>query len=318
MQVGVNVAIGPDGPPTHDEVVAEVRAAAGAGLATAWWPQLPPVPGIAPWDALTSIAATAVAVEGIGLGTSVVVSYARHPLALATQALTVQAVSGNRLTLGIGTSHAAIVEGAYGLPFDRPARHLREYLEALGPALRGEPVDYHGETTTAVGTVAIPGATAPSVVLAALGPVMLRLAGELADGTIATWGGPRAIGDVIVPGLSAAAAAAGRGAPRVIVNALGERDRRGRSGPGLRRRAVRRRRRVPQLPADARPRRLRRPGRRRGRGRRGRRGRRAPPLRRRRRHRAGAVGVRPAGGPRPHPGPPCLWLLAVVAYISRE
>ena len=113
-----------------------------------------------------------------------------------------------------------IVEGAYGLPFDRPARHLREYLEALGPALRGEPVDYHGETTTAVGTVAIPGATAPSVVLAALGPVMLRLAGELADGTIATWGGPRAIGDVIVPGLTAAAAAAGRGAPRVIVNAL--------------------------------------------------------------------------------------------------
>lgn len=218
MRIGVNVAIGPDGPQAHREVVEEVRAAADAGLDTAWWPQLPPFPGIAPWDALTSIAATAVEVGRIGLGTSVVVSHARHPLALATQALTTQAISGNRLTLGLGTSHAAVAEAVYGADFTGPARHLREYLDVLGPALRGEPVDHHGERIAATGTVEVPGAEPPSVVLAALGPVMLRLAGELTDGTITTWSGVRAVGEHVVPRLTKAAAEAGRPAPRVIVN----------------------------------------------------------------------------------------------------
>lgn len=218
LRIGLNVAIGLDGPPTHAEVVAEVRAAAAAGLAAAWWPQLPPVPGLAPWDSLTSIAATAAVVDGIDVGTSVVVSYARHPLALAMQALTAQAISGNRLTLGLGTSHGPIVEGVYGASFDRPARHLREYLAVLGPALRGEPVDVHGETVTAAGTVAIPGAEPPSLVLAALGPALLRLAGELADGTLVTWAGLHAVSDTVVPRIARAAADAGRPAPRVIVN----------------------------------------------------------------------------------------------------
>jgi F420-dependent oxidoreductase-like protein len=218
VRIGLNVAVGPDGPPTHAEILDEVRAAADAGLATAWWPQLPPFAGIAPWDALTSIAAVGAEVPEIGLGSAVVVSYAQHPLALAAQALSTQAIVGNRLTLGVGTSHAAVVEGVFGTAFHEPARYLREYLAILGPALRGEPVDHHGDLVTGVGAVQIPGATPPCLVVAALGPVMLRLAGELADGTVTTWAGPRAVGEHVVPRLSAAAEAAGRPAPRVIVN----------------------------------------------------------------------------------------------------
>jgi len=216
MEIGVNVAIGPDGPQRHDEIVAEVRAAADAGLTNAWWPQLPPLDGVAPWDALTSIAVAGAAVPHIGLGTSVVVSYAQHPLTLARQALTTQAIVGGRLTLGVGTSHAPLVEQAYGLSFDRPARHLREFLAVLGPALAGDAVDLRGATVSAAGRIGIPGATAPSVLLAALGPALLRLAGEVADGTITTWSGPRTVGDWIVPRLHEAAA--GRSAPRVVVN----------------------------------------------------------------------------------------------------
>lgn len=218
MRIGLNVAIGPDGPQRHDEIVAEVSEAAAAGLANAWWPQLPPLDGVAPWDALTSIAATGAAVPGIGLGTSVVVSYAQHPLTLARQALTTQAIVGGRLTLGVGTSHAPLVEQAYGLSFERPARHLREFLAALVPALRGEAVDVHGDTVTAVGRVAIPDAPPPPVLLAALGRSMLRLAGEAADGTITTWSGPRVVEEWIVPTLQAAAASAGRPTPQVVVN----------------------------------------------------------------------------------------------------
>jgi F420-dependent oxidoreductase-like protein len=216
MRIGLNVAIGPDGPQRHDEIVAEVREAADAGLANVWWPQLPPLDGVTPWDALTSIAATGAAVPGIGVGTSVVVSYAQHPLTLARQALTTQAVVGGRLTLGIGTSHAPLVEQAYGLSFDRPVRHLREFLDVLVPALRGEAVDVHGETVTAVGRVRIPDAPPPTVLLAALGPATLRLAGERAEGTIVTWSGPRVVEGWIVPTLQAAAA--GRPAPQVVVN----------------------------------------------------------------------------------------------------
>lgn len=217
MEIGINVALGVDGPQHHEEVVAEVRAAADAGLAAAWWPQLPPFAGIAPWDALTSIAVAGAAVGGIRLGTAVVVTHAQHPLTLARQALTAQAVTGGRLTLGIGPSHAAIVEHVYGGSFDHPLRNTREFLGALLPALAGEAVDVTGATTTARGQLVLPGAAAPTVLLAALGPAMLQLAGELADGTVTTWTGPRTVGEWIVPRIHAAAAGRAR-PPRVVVN----------------------------------------------------------------------------------------------------
>jgi F420-dependent oxidoreductase-like protein len=191
------------------EIVDQIGEAARAGVATAWVSQA------LGWDALTLLA-VAGRVPGIELGTAVVPFPQRHPLVLASQALTVQAATGNRLTLGIGSGISMMVSTMYGLPTDRPVRRLREYLEVLRPLLRGESVDHHGETITAVGSVAPPAAEAPPVLLAALGPAMLRLAGELADGTITWMTGPRTLAEHIVPSVTKAAADAGRPSPRVV------------------------------------------------------------------------------------------------------
>lgn len=181
------------------------------GITTAWVTQGPNL------DALTTLAITGIQQGGVGvgeLGTAVVPVPQRHPLMLASQALTVQAATGNRLTLGIGVGIARMVDSMYGLPTDRPARRLREYLQVLRPLLRGEAVDHHGEHLTAVGAVAIEGAAGPSVLVAALGPAMLRVTGELADGTITWMTGPRTLEEYVVPSITKAAQ--GRPAPRIV------------------------------------------------------------------------------------------------------
>jgi F420-dependent oxidoreductase-like protein len=172
------------------------------------------------WDALTTIAVTGAQVPGIALGTAVVPTYPRHPLMLASQALTVQAATGNRLRLGIGPSHETLMTAHFGYSFERPARHTREYLTALVPLLRGESVSYQGETLRAVGEIQVPGARPPSVLLSALGPTMLKIAGELTDGTITAWAGPKTLAEHIVPTLFRAASAAGRPDPEVVAAVL--------------------------------------------------------------------------------------------------
>jgi F420-dependent oxidoreductase-like protein len=199
---------------TLDELIGQVRAAAEAGLDSAFFNQL------TSWDAIDLAALSAREVPGIDVGTAVTQSYPRHPLALAGQALTAQVVSRNRFTLGIGPSHPQIIEGQFGYSYDRPARHVRDYLTALGPLLRGEQVDHHGSTLTAVGQIDVPGAEPPSVLLAALGPVMLRIAGELADGTVTVWTGPESIGEHIAPAIIRAATEAGRPDPRIVGTAI--------------------------------------------------------------------------------------------------
>jgi F420-dependent oxidoreductase-like protein len=186
-------------------IAREIQSA--SGIDTAWLTQGPNL------DALVTLA-IAGASSTVELGTAVVPFPQRHPLVLASQALTVQAATGNRLTLGIGAGIAAMVGPMFGLPTDRPARRLREYLEVLRPLLRGEAVDHHGETLTAVGAVAIEGAVAPPVLVAALGPAMLKVTGELADGTITWMTGPRTLAEHVVPSITKAAQ--GRPAPRIV------------------------------------------------------------------------------------------------------
>lgn len=195
---------------TLDELFAQVRPVAGDGLDSAWFNQ------VLAWDAITVAALCAREVPGIQTGTAVTQTYPRHPVALASQALTAQVISGGRFTLGIGPSHRPVIEGMLGYSYDRPAAHTREYLSALRPLLRGERADYHGETITAVGQVDVPGATPPPVLVSALGPAMLRIAGELADGTITVWAGPQLIADYVVPAITSAAERAGRPAPRIV------------------------------------------------------------------------------------------------------
>jgi len=197
-----------------DQVVEQVRVLADQGFASAWAVQ------IFGYDALTLLATVGAQVPGIGLGTGVVPVYSRHPQVMAQQALTVQAASGGRLTLGIGMSHQVVVEGLWGMSYERPARYLREYLAALVPLLHGEVADIHGEVVTSVtyAPLEVPGAEPPPLLVAALGPVLLKLAGQVATGTVTWMTGIRTIEQHIVPTITAAARDAGRPDPRVGVS----------------------------------------------------------------------------------------------------
>jgi F420-dependent oxidoreductase-like protein len=213
IRIGVNIAAGlPHAPGGNvvDELVARTRAIAAAGVRTAWLPQ-----GY-DQDALTALAAVAREVPEVEVGASVVVVQPRHPRVLAAQAQTVQAASHGRFTLGLGVSHPGLLE-VYGIPFRRPVDALRAHLDVLLPVLAGErvpgaagPGSSPEETTVRGAEPQVP------VLLGALGPQMLRLAGERTAGTITFLAGPRTIGEHVVPLLTGAAESAGRPRPRVV------------------------------------------------------------------------------------------------------
>jgi len=193
-----------------DEVAADAAAVAEAGFSSYW---LANVFGL---DALTTLAVIAKGAPGIELGTAVVPTYPRHPMALAQQALTTQAASGGRLLLGIGPSHQVVIEGMFKQSFAKPLRHVSEYLDVLLPLLAGEGVNVQGETLGGAGRLDIPGAAPVPVLIAALGPKMLELAGRRTAGTITWCVGPETLKGYTVPSINAAAEAAGREQPRVV------------------------------------------------------------------------------------------------------
>lgn len=197
----------------YGEVLQAARRAAEEGLDTVWCSQ------IFDYDALTLLGALAREVPGIGLGTAVVPVQPRHPVMLAAQALSVQALSNGRLRLGIGLSHQVVVEGVFGASFDRPVRYLREYLEILLPLLEGGSASFQGEVLRAstLGPLEVPGARRPPLLLAALGPRMVELAGRRADGTVTWMTGAGALASRIAPALARAASEAGRPRPEVVV-----------------------------------------------------------------------------------------------------
>lgn len=173
-------------------------------------------------DAMTVCALAGQATSTLELGTAVVPTYPRHPMVMAQQALTTNMACGGRFTLGLGLSHKFIVEGWQGLRWATPVRHLREYLQVLNALLDGEQVDHDGEeyrvhlNNAAFTQLDVPGGGRPQVLIAALGPGMLKVAGELSDGTSMFWCGPNYIERTAVPAITRAAEAAGRPAPRVI------------------------------------------------------------------------------------------------------
>ena len=170
-------------------------------------------------DMLTIIAMAGMQTSRIELGTAVVPTYPRHPVALAQQALTAQVAVNGRLTLGIGVSHRSTVEDWLGLSYAHPVRHMEEYLSVLRPLLQESGVDFQGQDFRVAGELQIPDADMVScpILLAALGPKMLEIAGRLTGGTITWMTGPATVRDHIVPRLREAAAAAGQPAPRVCV-----------------------------------------------------------------------------------------------------
>ncbi|GII91862.1 LLM class F420-dependent oxidoreductase [Sinosporangium siamense] len=187
----------------------QIARAAGDGFASVWMSH------IFGFDAITALAVAGRGVSGIELGTAVVPTYPRHPAAMAQQALTAGAALRGRFTLGIGLSHRVVIEGMFGYSFDKPARHMREYLSVLLPLLNGERVAFEGETLRADIGLTAPAAPAMPVLIAALAPRMLKLAGELADGTVLWMTGRKAVAEHIAPTITKAAREAGRPEPRI-------------------------------------------------------------------------------------------------------
>jgi F420-dependent oxidoreductase-like protein len=190
----------------------DATAAENAGFASFWMPQ---VPGYL--DAMTALALIGQATDHIELGTAVMPIQTRHPMIMAQQALTTQEVCSGRFALGIGASHHWIVEGQLGLPYDKPAHLVRDYLDVLEPLLAGVgAVDVENASYRVHSSIDVTDISTTPILLAALGPKMLRLAAERTQGTILWMADERAIGDYIVPTITAAADAAGRPAPRIV------------------------------------------------------------------------------------------------------
>jgi 5,10-methylenetetrahydromethanopterin reductase len=195
------------------ERLQRISAAEADGFESYWMPQHFGA------DMLTVIAMAGMQTTRIELGTAVVPTYPRHPVALAQQALTAQVATGGRLTLGIGVSHRSTIEDWLGLSYAHPARHMEEYLSVLRPLLNDSGVDFSGREFRVAGELQIPDAdmvTCP-VVMAALGPRMLEIAGRLADGAVTWMTGPNTLRHHVVPRLNDAAATAGNPPPRVCV-----------------------------------------------------------------------------------------------------
>lgn len=208
MRIGIFSGAANEG--TITDVVNEARSAADDGFASFWAPQ------IFGLDAMTALSIVGTQVPRIELGTAVVPTYPRHPWVMAQQALTTNAATGGRFSLGIGLSHQIVIEGMWGYSWSKPVRHLREYLEVLIPLTKGEPVYHRGEVFTANGALTVNGGGSPSVMVAALGTQMLEVTGRLADGTITWCVGPETLAGHIAPTIAAAADRAGRPAPRVV------------------------------------------------------------------------------------------------------
>ncbi len=194
---------------TIDAVVADARAAEADGFASY---ALPQIFGL---DAMGVLAIVGREVPRITLETGVVPTYGRHPLTMAQQALTVQAASDGRFVLGIGLSHQLVIEGMLGLSYDKPVRHMREYLAVLMPLLHEGKASFKGETISTEAAIGVDPLQPCPVLIAALGTQMLTLAGTVADGTVTWMTGPATLAQHTVPTITAAAEKAGRPAPRV-------------------------------------------------------------------------------------------------------
>lgn len=167
------------------------------------------------FDAITVLALVGAQVPDIELGTAIVPTFPRHPMTLAGQALTAFNAGSGNFTLGIGLSHEPMM-AQLGLAFDKPIRHLREYLSILMPLLHSGAVRFEGEMLSCSGEFFQPPTRPVPVLVAALGPQALGVAGRLADGTTLAWVGAKTVKEHIVPRIGESAAASGRPQPRIL------------------------------------------------------------------------------------------------------
>jgi 5,10-methylenetetrahydromethanopterin reductase len=204
MRISLNLVNAIGGAPI-DSLVDALAKVRGEGFRRVWMAQMP-----FDGDLLTALAVALREVDGIEIGSAVLPIQNQHPMQMAQRALTLNTIAGGRFILGLGMTHQAVTEGMWGIPYDKPVRRMREYLDALQPLLAGEAVNAVGETVTARGALQIAGAPTPEIYLAALGPQMLKLAGRRTSGTLTWMCGPKTLGEHISPTLREAAKEAGR------------------------------------------------------------------------------------------------------------
>ncbi|WP_287439970.1 TIGR03564 family F420-dependent LLM class oxidoreductase [Reinekea sp.] len=210
MQIGIN-GTGLVQGASIEAITQHAQIANDDGFASYWLAEHP-TGGL---DALMVLMVVGLSVPRIELGTAIVPTFPRHPMVMAGQTHTALNAIGPRLTLGIGLSHAPML-AQLGMPFDKPIRHLREYLSILVPLLNAGRVDFKGKMLSCEAVTFFKPTAVTPVVVAALGPQALKVAGTLADGTTLAWVGPKTVKEHIKPRLSEAAAAAGKPAPRII------------------------------------------------------------------------------------------------------
>ena len=208
MKVGLMVGEGSGAAPELKGLVERGQMAEHFGFDTAW------IANIA-LDGMTAAAALGGATSQIEIGTAVVPTFTRHPVAMAQQSASTQMACEGRFTLGIGLAHKFMVEDMWGLSYDKPAQQMRAYLEILEPALRGVAITHQNENYD-VKLMAMPDGTDTSVLVAALGPLMLKIAGRLSGGTITMATGLKTLETHIVPTITAGAEEAGRPPPRIV------------------------------------------------------------------------------------------------------
>jgi F420-dependent oxidoreductase-like protein len=194
---------------TIDQIVSDAKRTEADGFASY---ALSQIFGL---DTMGVLAIVGREVPRIPLATGVVPTYPRHPVTMAQQALTVQAASGGRFMLGIGLSHQMVIENMFGESFDKPVRHMREYLSVLMPLLHERTVDFKGDVYRVSMRLGVSDVEAPPVLVAALGTQMLKVAGRMADGTSTWMTGPATLASHTVPTITAAAEEAGRPAPEI-------------------------------------------------------------------------------------------------------
>lgn len=212
MRIGLiaGATEGPDGG-TLDGMIQLARDAEASGFDSLW------MANVFGLDAIGTMGLAGRETSRIGLGTAVTPTYPRHPTAIAQQALTSGAAAGGRFTLGIGLSHKIVIEDMLGFSYDKPARHMREYLSILAPLLRGETVSFAGEHYQVANvTLDFPGRQPVPLLVAALGPAMLRITGEMADGTVTWMTGPRTLESHIIPSIHKAASGAGKSDAQIV------------------------------------------------------------------------------------------------------
>ena len=197
--------------PNAASLIAIIEAAEAGGVRQLWMTQ-----GPTSVDTLTVYAAALGRTTTVRLGTSIIPTYPRHPLALAQQAASVAALGPGRLRLGVGPSHRPSIEGVYGLPMNAPLAHLRDYVAVLRAALWEGTVAHEGRFYTARATLPTPPQV--PILVSALSAGAFHLAGEIADGAI-SWNCPVPyLRDVALPALREGAKVAGRDTPPLVAH----------------------------------------------------------------------------------------------------